>query len=294
MANNLWVSASDTAWSTTGNWSLAAVPVSTNNVYMSADYSVSSVLSGFAQSAVTLASLNIDLSYTGLIGTVQSGGTATGYLNIGATTFNIGLPVPQGAASQGSSRININAANSGAIFNVLGSGQSADPGYTPVLLLGTSLVLNCLGGSTGVALNPGETASVTTLDMVQGSSAPSVLLGAGCTLTTGNVLAGVLTNVSAAASTVIVRGAGSLVHLGTGGYTALTIADGRTVLYTGTGTITSLIAAGPGLLDFSQGTGAVTITNYTVYPGFSIRDPLGRVTFTNQPTKTYVQQTAYS
>lgn len=293
MASDNWISSSDTAWSTTGNWSLSAVPVSTNNVYMSANYSVVSVLSGLAQSAVTLASLNIDSSYTGLIGTAQALGTATAYLNIGATTFNLGTPSIN--AGNGSRRLNINAANSGAIVNVLSTGSTAnDSGYTPLLLLGTALVLNCTGGITGVALNVGDTASVATLNMTVGSAAPTVILGAGCTLTTGNVIGGTLQNFSAAASTCIVRANGALTHGGTGGYTALTIADGRTVTYNGTGTITSLIFAGPGTIDFSQGTGAVTVTNYTLYPGAKIIDPLHRVTYTNQPTTTYVKQTQVS
>lgn len=283
MANNLWIGTT-TVYSTAGNWTLGAAPVNTNAVYLSSQYSIFDMLSGLAQSAVTLASFNMDMSYTGLIGTARSGGTATTYLDTGATTFNIGTPTANGTGN-GSRRINITGSNSGAVFNILGTGSTAnDTGATPCLLICTAAVLNCSGGSTGVSLYPGETASVATLNMTAGSGTPSVLLGSGCTLTTGNVYAGTLTNNSAAASTVIVRATGALVHGGTGGYTALTLGAQTTCFYNGTGTITALNINGAGTLDMSGGTGAVTVTNATLLAGAKIIDPAKRLTFTNPIT----------
>lgn len=280
MADNLWI-ATTSVYSTTGNWSLAAVPVSTNNVYLSGIYSVFDMASGLAQSAVTLASFNMDMSYTGLIGTARSGGTATTYLNTGATTFNIGTPSPSGTGN-GSRRINITAANASAVINVLGTGSSAnDTGALPCLLICTTATVNASGGSTGVAIYPGETSSITTLNMTTGATVPTVLLGSGVTLTTGNIYAGTLTNNSAAASTVILRNTAILRHGGTGGYTALTVGAGTTTYYNGTGTITALNINGAGTIDFSGGTGAVTVTNATLMAGAKIIDPLKRCTFTN-------------
>ena len=85
-----------------------------------------------------------------------------------------------------------------------------------------------------------------------------------------------------------------MVYGGSGGFTALNIADGCTVTYNGTGTITSLISTTTGgTLDLSGGTGAVTITNYTAVPGLKIIDPLKRLTFSNQPTLSYINQIVY-
>lgn len=277
MAVNLWI-ATTSVYSTTGNWSLSAVPVSTNDVYASSQYSVLDMATGLSQAAVTLNSFNTDMTYTGLIGTARSGGTATTYLNIGATTFNLGTPTTTG---NGSRRTNITAANSGAVINVLGTGASpADTGAYPCLLICTSATVNCTSGSTGVAIYPGETSTISTLNMTKGAGTPSVYLGSGVTLTTGNIYAGTLTNASAAASTVTLRSGASLIHNGTGGYTALTVGTQTTAFYNGTGTITALNLNG-GTIDFSAGTGAVTITNATLLADSKIIDPLKRCTFTN-------------
>lgn len=283
-----------TNWGTSGNWSNASVPANTDIVLINAVSSQSNIDTGLAQSAVTLASYNQNMSYAGLIGAAQTGGTSTQYLAIGATVFNFGTPSVTGQGN-GSRRTNVTAANSGAIINVLNTGTTAnDVGATPLLLITTAAVMNVSGGNTGVALYPGETSTIATLNMIVGATAPSVLLGGGCTLTTGNVVGGTLNNGSSAASTVVVRYQGALLHTGSGGYTSLTISDGRTVTYNGTGTITTLVFGGPSCtLDFSQGTGAVTITNTTGYTKCKIVDPLKRVTYTNPPTGTYVNGTMF-
>lgn len=283
-----------TNWGTAGNWSNTTVPANTDTVLINAVSSQSNIDAGLAQSAVTLAVYSQDMSYIGLIGTPQSGGTSTGYLAIGSTVFYFGTPSVTGQGN-GSRRTNVSAVNSGAIINILNTGATAnDIGATPLLLKTNAAVMNCSGGISGVALYPGETATIATLNMVVGAGAPSVMLGGGCTLTTGTILGGTLNNGSSAASTVTVRFQGSLLHTGTGGYTSLTISDGRTVTYNGTGTITALVFGGPScVLDFSQGTGTVTITNTTGYSKCQIKDPLKRVTYTNPPGGTNVNGTQF-
>lgn len=272
MSTPIYTGASSTAWSTAGNWSTAAVPVNSDTVVLT-NLAIA-VASGLSQSGVTLTALNIDQSYTGLV----AASTPT-YLNIGATTFNIGTSTTTNTT--GSKRLNIQAANSGAIINVLNSATAAqDTNSTPIRLLTTAAVLNISGGIVGVALGTGETSTIATLTITQAKNAPIVTLGSGVTLTTGIIGgAGTLNNYSTASSTMTLADTATLNHLGTGGYGTLTIGAGCTVRYNGTGTITSLVNRGK--IDFSQGFGAVTVTNATGYDKSKIIDPRGRVTWTN-------------
>ncbi len=270
MATNIWNGSVSTNWGTAGNWS-TAVPVSTDAVVLT--NSPVAINLGLAQSGVTLASFLQDMSYTGLLG------TATSYLNIGATTFNLGRPVTGGG--QGSRRINIQAANSGATVFVWDSATSAnDTTFTPVRLLLTAATLNVDGGTTGVALYPGETSSISALNITQGASQPTVILGAGVTLTTATMGAGNVFSYSTnTTTTATMNGPSNWTHYGSGAYTTVTVGQGSTLTYPGTGTITTLNLRGTA--DFSGGTGAVTITNCTMQAGAVILDPLKRVTFTN-------------
>ena len=70
-------------------------------------------------------------------------------------------------------------------------------------------------------------------------------------------------------------------HIGVGGFGTLSLQNGGKSFYNGTGIVTLLNLYGT--IDFSGGGGAVTITNANLYKGATIKDPLGRVTWTNKP-----------
>ncbi len=281
MATPIWISSSSTAWSTGANWSTSSAPASSDTAVLTNN--AISILSGLSQSGVTLTEFHQDQSYTGLIG------AATTYLNIGATTFNLGLPVVGSASSTGSRRVNIQAANSGAIINVFGSGATAnDAGRTPVALLTTAAVLNVNAGTVGVAIATGETSSVATFVQTGGT----VVFGSGITLTTGTMIGGTITNYQANAATTLTALGGTLNHLGTAGYTTLTANTGVIVNYDGTGTITTLNLTGT--LDMSGGFGSVTVTNTNLYRGARIIDPAGRLIFTNAFKTVQCRQTDVS
>jgi hypothetical protein len=104
------------------------------------------------------------------------------------------------------------------------------------------------------------------------------VLGAGVTPTLINIISGsVVSSSTHTAPDVTV--ASTYVFKGAAAHTALKVLTGATVKYNGTGTIASLTYSGT--VDFSEGVGAVTITNATRYPGGKILDPNKRVTFSN-------------
>jgi hypothetical protein len=263
-------STTTTAWALATNWSTGGACVSTDSAFLQ---NTAVNIAAFDASAVTLARFFQDQSYTGLVGGVGT------YLKIGATVFDLGEPSI--GAGNGSRRVNVFAANSGAIINIYGSGSQAyDSGSTPVRLLGTNLDMNVSGGTTGVAVDPSETASVATLTMTSGNGAPSVIFGIGVTLAAGTILAGTLTTYTAnVTAELTVAGNATLVHQGTGAYTALTVGSNATVRYPGTGTITAMDLSGT--LDLSGGEATVTITTLRLYNGAKIKDPAGRLVLTN-------------
>lgn len=278
MATNIWIGTT-TSWTATTNWSLGSAPASTNDVYLTANSQA--IIANLSQSAVTLNSFNQDISYTGSIGNFT--GASSDYLNIGATTFNLGQPSPSGSGN-GSRRLNISAANSGATINVFSTASSgSDTGQFPVRLLGSNLTLNVVSGKVSIAALANETASITSLS-TSGStstSTPSVYLGPGCTVTTANINSGsVVSDSSAAITTATVAGRNTtLTHMGTGGFGTLTVTERSTVNYNGSGNITTLNVLGT--LDLSGGAANVTSANTNIYSGATIFDPAGRLTMSN-------------
>jgi hypothetical protein len=165
---NYWIggfSGAANTWSTAGNWSLGTVPVNGEKVWITGAVSTYAITAGLNQSAVTLAELNIVSDYTGSTALI---GTATAYLQIGATIVNIGLPSPNGTGA-GSGRIKLDlgsVASRIAVFSTAGSGVDSTNVLEPVRIIGTSAsnILNIHDGVVGVAMtNPSEQS---TLDKV--------------------------------------------------------------------------------------------------------------------------------
>jgi hypothetical protein len=262
-------STTTTVWSTATNWSTGAAPISADTVILG-DSSVS-ILTGLAQGAVQPTEFRTIMDYTGLVGTSST------YLVIGGSLFNIGMPSVSGSGN-GSNRMNLNLNDASAVVNVYGTGNSAtDSAMTPLRLLGTTLALNLLGGTTGVAVLGSETASVATATVMSGAS---LVGGFGSTLTSTSIYGGKVTDYSGNAHTlVLVSSGGTYTKHGVGAVTTLTVGSRSTAYYNGTGTISTLNLTGT--LDLSGGNGAVTITNANLYAGARIIDPSHRVTFTN-------------
>jgi hypothetical protein len=143
---------------------------------------------------------------------------------------------------------------------------------TPLATLGLNTPTGSPSGSGRLYLDFGAVATVVNVLNSKGQATDSYqtpvhLLGTSLTL---NALGGMV-GVARLASTYVFKGAAA--------HTALKVLTGATVKYNGTGTIASLTYSGT--VDFSEGVGAVTITNATRYPGGKILDPNKRVTFSN-------------
>jgi len=114
-------------------------------------------------------------------------------------------------------------------------------------------------------------------------SSGTVILGRGTAITTINATGGSIINQSQTGTitaATLARQA-TMTHEGSTPFTTLNVDKRSSVFYAGSGTITTLNLTGT--LDLSTGSGAVTITNANLYDGATIRDPLGRLTFTNPP-----------
>lgn len=267
-------------WSVAANWDTGAVPITGDDVFI--DNTDIDILYGLAQSAVTLASLTIAQSFTGSIGLPEWTGTYVEYQNlylaIGATLLTIGA-----GPGQGSGRIKINCGSVQTAITVLNTGSPEENDREALLWKGThaSNAMVVDGGSVGVAIFGGETATLTTLRINQGTAgqslAAAVRCGAGVTLATVTKNAGTLTLNTTA--TTITNYAGDVYQLA-GNLTTLTMHSG-TFYYQGVGTITTLSLSGGATADFSQDVRGRTITNLNMYEGSGLLDPSKSVTFSN-------------
>lgn len=264
-------------WDSASNWNTAAAPADADNIYI--DNTDAAILYGLDQSAIEPTLLFIAQSFTGTIGLPkvnEDGGYPeyrSDYLTIGPTTCIIG----RGPGS-GSGRIKINFGTDQTDCTVENSGSRLESDLEAVLLKGThvSNVLTVRGNaSVGVAVFGGETAVLATLTV---SEQASVRLGVGVTLTTINVYGGTLQVNSAIGGTITILG-GTVAINGTATVAQLTIRGG-TVNYNSTGTISgNTVLSGDSVLDFSGGTGAVTVSNPIELqgPNCRINDPFKRV-----------------
>ncbi len=259
-------------WSVAANWSLNAVPISTNDVVI--DNTNQDISFGLDQNAVTLASLTITGAYTGKLGLPVSNLAGypeyrPTYLKISATTVKVG----QGPGG-GSSRIKLNLGSVQSAVNVYSTGSPADVGVEALLVIGThaSNVLNIFKGSVGIAVEPSQVATFVTVVVAyttQPSSDVTARFGSGVTLTTFSQYGGT-TIVNSAVTTMVMRAGQMTFNAGTlGTLTAL----GGTLFYCSSGTITTVVLSGTATLDFSQNAQARVVSSCTMNPGTSYLDP---------------------
>ena len=145
-------------------------------------------------------------------------------------------------------------------------------------LSGTVTTLRVLGSNGTV--NVADSSTVTTLVLIEAMFA-EVIMGTSVTNTNITVSAGKVTTASNVTTAEVISGI--LIINGTATCGTLTQHSGALVLYSTSGTLTTLTVNG-GTLDMSQSTAAsVTITNCTLFEGGVIdeRSGLGNVTYDN-------------
>lgn len=286
------------------NWG-GTLPTNGDDVYI-ANSSKNILYNLDALSGVSLNSLNIAGTFLGRIGLpLNNDGTYTKpvvrslssitpyneyrqlYLKVGgATTVNIGT-----GAGNGSGCVRVDVQSTTATFNLAKTAVSLDPtGLEACLLKGTSSsnVLNYSAGTVGIAVLPGETSTLSKLNIITNATATvlnpqnsgSVRTGPSCTVTT-------LTQSGGSSSlygniTTINQIGGTTNLYGTSAVTTANI-DAGVLVDQSSGTITTLNVSGAGLakIDFTQNNVSRTVTNCNCYKGSTILDTLRTVTWTN-------------
>ena len=247
-------------WDVGANWSGGSVPANSDDVYI--EDSEVDILYGLDQNSVTLTSLNIGMNFTGTIGLPYRNENdyieyRDRYLKVKATTVNVGYGV-----GQGSNLINLDQSTVQTTVNVNGSASSFSQNRPTIQWKGThaSNVVNLSKGSFGAAVEPGETATISTLtvgytDNIAGDV--DATIGSGVTLTTVNKSGGDL--VLNCGATTVTQTAGTLT-VQAGAFTTVNV-QGGSCYYNSTGTLTTANVTGNGILDFSKDMRSKTITN---------------------------------
>lgn len=273
-----WSGTGDTTSSVSNNDASQATNWSTDTVLTNADDAVLGggavdILYGLDQSAVTLDEFVVDAAFTAKVGRFEDG--KGHYFRIDPDSF-----IYRGRSTR--ALFDIGSAAIDVLFE--GSGSPETTGRNAVIIKG-SAIDDCTinSGNVGLATaNSGDTATVGKLNVGQtGSTAPTVDVGAGVTLTTANLQAGTIT-IGCAATTVNVGDDATCTTTGSG---AITTLNGRGTTYpNSTGTITNLYVYGT--VDFTTSKIPRTVTNCYPQPGCTlIYGP--HITFTNgitQPT----------
>lgn len=262
MSINRWLGGtggSTTDVAVTTNWSALALPGAGDDVYVEAnpsgtDYSMAASLTTFA--TTNFKSFNVSQTYTGQIG------TASAYLQIACTgPTNFGYQVGGGTSGTGSTRAKIDNGTAVTTFNIYNTAStSADAGKGALQLLGSNAanILNISQGLVSVAITPGETSTLATI-----TSAGSLFLGGGVTLTTVNVNGGLAQIQSATTTLNIYNGTASV--YGTIASTTVNIAASGALAWYSSGTVTNMNNSG--LVDYSGDARAKTITTPKAYKG---------------------------
>lgn len=261
-------------WDNPANWSPANVPVAADDAIV--ENGAVSVLYGLAQSAVTLASLAIKQNFTGYVGLPQRNAAGydeyrATYLAVGATTVSLG----QGDGT-GSGRIKLDTGSAACTLDVVNTGAPAEVGVESLLWKGShaSNAANVFAGTAGLCALAGETGAVTNLRVNGGV----VNCGSGLTLANKDQSDGTLaTNANIGASCNQNGGT----HFHRNGTLASAKIDGGTLHYASPNNVTQLDVGSGGTADFSLDSRSLTCIACNLYAGATLRDPYGRVSWTN-------------
>jgi hypothetical protein len=256
-------------WTGADNWD--------NGVTVYLDNLAESIRYDLDHSDIEPAAVYIDQSFTGDVGLPEvneAGGYheyRSQYLSLGPAALVIGR-----GAGGGSGRIKINSTTDQCALTVYNSGTSGD-GLPAVIWKGTHAAnaLVQVGGSLGVAIFGGETATLATINQSGGS----LLTGTGVTLSGALSKAGGASVFNSAVAGSLTQTGGQTVIEGSGAVAQLTL-QGGVCVYNTTGTLGgNTVVAGDGVLDFSQNPVTTQVTNAIDLYGTACRvlDPLGRV-----------------
>jgi hypothetical protein len=232
-----------------------------------------------ALSAVTVTSLTRRRTFTGKVGLPEfnEDGSHSYFeyrateLAIGATTMLIEQP-----SSDETEHVKINNGTIQTTLTINGEGAS-QLGAERMWWRGThaSNVANVNNGSLAVSPTNLNTATIATLR----AETSTVRCGSAVTLTTVTSIDSTL-EINSSVTTFTQRGDAAVATFqGAAVLTTANVFEG-TLIWKSSGAITTL-TPGPGCtIDFSQATGAVTVTNAVTLPaGVTIKDPEGRVTW---------------
>ena len=240
------------------------------------------------KSALTPTLLIIDQSFAGGIGVAATTGTTGTYLQIGAATVEIGADTGEGAP-QGSSNLMLDFGSTSTTVKVHNSGATSSDTYAPpIRLKGSGITLFQYGGSVGLAVKQGETATLVAGTVTDsGASVTSNLyLGAGTTVTALTANGGeILSRSTNTTATTFLSGKAKYTYVGTGAHTTLDAHGGATCEYLGSGTLSTLDLSGT--FTRAKSGNAATITNWTLRKGavFDIDNgSASSTTISNNPT----------
>lgn len=256
------------SYATAGNWSSGAAPVAGDDVYILSGSS--DITSGLNQSAVALNSLTVGSGFTGTAGVSGENGA---YLQIAtATALFIPAASSSGLLSGGFTRFKWDA-GTGTTFTavVSATGSSADTGRGALQIKGgtASSKLYVTSGTVDVAAKPGETGTLTELDVSGGT----VVCGSGLTCTTIIESGDRATLTVNGAATTLTQFAGTLFTFGTSLLATVKINGTAYFNHRPTGNaFTNLTIDPKGKADFSVDPRTVLFANAPqIYAGGSIK-----------------------
>ena len=267
-------------WRNTANWSSGALPggAGGQDVYLGD----ATILYGLDQSGIgnTLDSLHTE---TTQIGVNPSSGRFPVYLQIPATLVDIGQHTGPGTP-QFTPPVNINTGSVASTIVVYNSGTNTPATDPSIRLLANSASTNIevRKGTVGIATGNGETATVggVVVNFVANSAGDAnVFIGEGVTLTNLTQKAGKCSLGSAVGTLCLVEG-GKFTTYAVGTIATLSVSGGTATLNS-TGTITALNIEGRGIVDFTTGSAARTVTTCKLDPDGTLSYDPSIVTMTN-------------
>lgn len=285
------------------NWTGGANPANSDNVYFQdrTDIDAKYGLDQFA--ANTFTTLHVLQNFEADLGLPRINSDSTEYTEYRQTYFqSAAATIHVGSGlGDGSGRIKLDSgATNSVVVNVYNTGSPKEADIPAMLWkgTGTGVVFNAWGGSIGLAIFGGETATIGTLTV----DAASVWHRSGVVTTLNLIGSGsVFMDGSGAITTINHGGTGNMTLLNTGNITTLNMkgpaGGGGEITHRGAGTVatiaieagtiryeggnigTSLVVRAGGVIDFSYLKSAITVAACTVYAGATIRDPRRLVTW---------------
>ncbi len=262
------------------NWSGGSLPATGDDLFF--ESSTIAANSGLGAVTFDAATITVRESFAGPIALPVY--NDRGYYEYRGTTFrstvNCTLVVEESPTAQaGHYKFSFTSdVVTATVSNVSGIGSPL--GSESVWLTGTAAnsVLNVYGGSVLVAPLAEDTATLTTVRVIDGT----LRCTAGVTLSGATITQdGGVVDVTTAVSTWSINGAQAEGYCRGEATIGTLSVDAGTVFHLSTGTITTLKVGSGATVDFSGVLGGVTVTNCEVAAEATILDPGRRVTFTN-------------